>query len=247
MLTHVQRVEVARSAIEYLTSRSRGEMSQRVSNCPGWSVYNAAVHVARSCVSWEQMMAADPDDGTARDRAAATRESLPSGVEPPVLAAWCQSLLAAITDDESRACYFPLTGGPGTVGLWAWHAASELGVHRLDVEDALSHNHAMTDNEAADAVAYVCQIVSPAMRRATGEDPGTVTINLDMADGRQPDPIRITSDTAAQVTVRGHPVQVLLALWGRPHHGISVTAGNTTVWSEWQHLPTTAFQFGTWD
>ena len=132
------------------------------------------------------------------------------------------------------------------MGLWAWHAASELGVHRLDVESALNHDHAITDKQAGDAVAYVCQIVSPAMRQATGEDPGTVTIHLDTTED-PPDPVRITSDNAGQVTVRGRPVQVLLALWGRPHHGISVVDGDAGIWNRWQHLPSTAFQFGTWD
>jgi hypothetical protein len=45
-----------------------------------------------------------------------------------------------------------VTGGSGTVGLWAWHTASELAVHRLDVENALKTPHSMSGDVEADAV-----------------------------------------------------------------------------------------------
>lgn len=247
MLSHDERVTVARSAVDYLTGPTRTEMTRPVPNCPGWTVYNAAVHVARSCVSWEHMMGCAPDDATARDRAAAARETLPSGVEPAELHGWCRSLLDVVAGQETRPCFFPLTGGAGTIGLWGWHAASELGVHRLDVEAALGHDHAITDLEAADAVSYVCDIVSPAMRRAAGEDPGTVDIELVSATGEPIDQATVESDTARRVAVRGPAVQVLLALWGRPHRAVNVTAGDAQVWTRWQQLPATAFQFGTWN
>ena len=45
----------------------------------------------------------------------------------------------------------------------------------------------------------------------------------------------------------GPPIQVLLGLWGRPHSGIEVTAGDPEVWHQWRALPSEAFQFGAWD
>jgi hypothetical protein len=49
------------------------------------------------------------------------------------------------------------------------------------------------------------------------------------------------------VTVEGPPVQVLLALWGRPHRDVRVVEGQARVLDEWRQLPGTAFQFGAWD
>lgn len=138
-------------------------------------------------------------------------------------------------------------GRLGTTGLWAWHAASELGVHRLDVEAALGHEHAISDEEAVDATTYVCEFFLPAMRRVTEVDPGTVTAELLSDTGEHLITVNIDSASTPQVTVRGPVTQVLLALWGRPHTGVDVVSGDADVWSAWRTLPSKAFQFGTWD
>lgn len=61
----------------------------------------------------------------------------PSGVAVATLSEWAQDTLDLLAGDETRVSFFPLRADrAGSVGLWAWHAASEIGVHRLDVEDA---------------------------------------------------------------------------------------------------------------
>ena len=61
-----------------------------------------------------------------------------------------------------------MTGGEGTAALWAWHAASELGVHRLDVEATLGHDHSLTDDQALDAAALrPATLDAAALRLAT--------------------------------------------------------------------------------
>lgn len=68
------------------------------------------------------------------------------------------------TAGAETECYFSMTGGPGTTAMWAWHAAAEIGVHRLDVEAALGHDHAMTVDESVDAATYVATYFMPAMQ-----------------------------------------------------------------------------------
>ncbi len=255
MLLHRERVEVARAAIDYLTGRDPEEMQRPVPNCPGWTVYNTAVHVGRVCVAWEEMMRCSPDDATARDRAYETSGQRPTGAEPAELASWAHSAIDFVAGDDARECFFSMTGGHGTTGLWAWHAASEIGVHRLDVEAALGHDHEISDQAALDSTDYACRYFLPAMRRVTGEDPGPLTAELLAGDGSPYASVAIDSSGESSggpsgndgVDLRGPAVQVLLALWGRPHRDIEVTGGNPEVLDRWRALPGKSFQFGTWD
>ncbi len=247
MLTHEDRIAAARSAVDYITGRSLDEQRQPVPNCPGWTVYNAAVHIGRVGVAWEEMILASPDDPDSRVRGYARTADRPAGAPTSELAAWIGSALDQLATDTDRPCYFSMAGGEGTVGLWAWHAASELGLHRLDVEDALGHPHSMTDDQAIDATSYTCQFFLPAMRRATGRDPGSITARLLGAAGEVLAVVDVDSDNRRSVVVEGPPIQVLLAVWGRPYHDVVVAEGDPGVLAEWRQLPTEAFQFGTWD
>ncbi|MDH3680113.1 MAG: maleylpyruvate isomerase family mycothiol-dependent enzyme [Acidimicrobiia bacterium] len=246
MLNHAERIASARAAVDYITGRSVTEQQRPVPNCPGWTVYNAAAHIGRVSIAWEEMITSAPEDPESRERAYQRSAQQPAGAPMADLAAWAHSALDHLVDDVDRRCYFSMTGGEGTVGLWAWHAASELGVHRLDVEAALGHTHELTDDQALDAAAYTCQYFLPAMRRVTGKDPGEVSVRLlgsDDVDGST----TIGSESTRRVTVEGPSIQVLLALWGRPHTDIHVIDGAPEVWADWRALPGEAFQFGTWD
>lgn len=254
VLNHAERVASARAAVDYIMGRSADEQRRPVPNCPGWTIYNAAAHVGRVSIAWEEMITSAPDDPESRTRGYARSERRPAGTPMADLAAWAHSTLERLVDDVDRRCYFSMTGGEGTVGLWAWHAASELGVHRLDVEAALGDAHALSDEQALDAASYTCQYFLPAMRRATGKDPGQVQLRLLGSDASTPDAnasttgeVAIESESTATVTVEGSAVQVLLALWGRPHTGVRVVDGEPTVWADWRALPSEAFQFGTWE
>lgn len=246
MLDHNTRLAAARSAIDYITGRSEAEQQQPVPNCPGWTVYNAASHIGRVAIAWEEMITSPPEDPDSRARGYARSEREPEGAPTTDLAAWAHAAIDALTAELDRRCYFSMTGGEGTVALWGWHAASELGVHRLDVEAALGHSHAMTDDQAADAATYTAQYFLPAMRRTTGRDPGALTARLAATD-RPVDVVPITSEAAESVTIEGPPTQVLLALWGRPFADVRVTEGDPAVLDAWRSLPGEAFQFGTWD
>lgn len=246
MLNHSARIAAARAAVDYITSRTDDEQRQPVPNCPGWTVYNAAAHIGRVSIAWREMILATPDDPASRERGYARSAEYPAGTPTSELAAWANAALDELAGDIDRPCYFSMTGGEGTVGLWGWHAASELGVHRLDVEAALGQPHGLNDDQTTDAVVYACRYFLPAMRRVTETDPGRVDLTLRRTDGTT-STAAIESDGPASVTVGGDPVQVLLALWGRPHEGVRVTGGDDAVWSGWQALPGQAFQFGTWD
>ena len=184
MLTYERRLDVARGAIDYIVGRSAEEMTRPVPNCPGWTVYNAGVHIGRACRFWEQMMGCTPDDATARDRALEMMQGLPSGVAPAELGRWAHAAIDVMAEEEHRECYFSMNAGQGDTGMWAWHAASELGVHRLDVEDALGHSHSITPDEAVDSAVYACTYVLPTMRGVVGEDPGRLRAEFPRRAGR---------------------------------------------------------------
>ncbi len=245
MLNHDQRLQAARGAVDYITSRDPAEQQVPVPNCPGWTVYNAAVHIGRVSIAWEEMIRAAPDDPESRARGYARSETKPEGSPMQDMASWAHAALDQLENDLDRACYFSMAGGEGTVRLWAWHAASELGIHRLDVESALGHSYAMTQAEALDAITYTCEYFLPAMRRATGRDPGRA--QLGFTGSRPAEVITIDSSRDRFVAIEGPPIQVLLALWGRPHDDVVAIDGDADVWAEWRSLPGEAFQFGTWD
>lgn len=247
MVSHADRLAAARDAIQYICSRNAAEMATLVPNCPGWTVYNAAVHIGRVGVAWHSMIQASPDDPDSRMRGYADAESRGSDIAPDVLATWAHEAVHALVGDVDRPCYFSMTGGHGTVGLWGWHAASELGVHRLDVEAALGVPHAMSHRLVLDAIEYTAQYFLPAMVRATGSTPGVLQTAL-LVDGTPLTAAMIGGSAAGPVdaTITGAPIDVLLALWGRPH-GSLVVQGSHEVFEQWHALPGTAFQFGTWD
>lgn len=248
MATHKQRLAAAREAIHYISSRSPEEMATLVPNCPGWSVYNTIVHIGRVGVAWHAMIDAAPEDPESRNRGYAAGEARGSGHPPEVLASWALDAVDALEDDVDRRCYFSMAGGEGTVGLWAWHAASELGVHRLDVEHALGETYTISDELAVDALNYTCEFFLPAMARAADANP----VGIDVVATRDDTTIATTavrtgaSGDAASTTVTGAPVDLLLALWGRPHGPIDASGSNEAV-ELWRDLPSQVFQFGTWE
>ena len=247
MLSHEQRIDAARAAVDYITGRTEHELRQPVPNCPGWTVYNAAVHIGRVGMAWEEMITSPPEDPQSRERGYARGADRPPGTPPAELASWMNAAIDHLVGDVDRRCYFSMTGGEGTAGLWAWHAASELGVHRLDVEAALGHERSLTDAQALDAATYTSDFFLPAMRQATEQDPGALATHLLDAEGATIGETTIDSTQSVGVTVAGPSIEVLLALWGRPHANVTVTAGDADVWGRWQALPGEAFQFGTWD
>ncbi|WP_419865021.1 maleylpyruvate isomerase N-terminal domain-containing protein [Candidatus Poriferisodalis sp.] len=258
MLDHSERVAAARSAIDYICGRSDAEQAVPVPNCPGWTVYNAASHIGRVSIAWEEMMTSVPEDPESRARGYERAGRKPTGTSTAELAAWAHSAIDQLIYDLDRRCYFSMTGGEGNPRLWAWHAASELGMHRLDVEAALGHEHSMTPSQALDAAHYTCQFFLQAMRRILERDPGGLTARLvdaqsdtgdaagELVGSLNIEPLPESTSPAAAV-IEGPSVQVLLALWGRPHDRVEVTDGDPAVWHQWQALPSEAFQFGTWD
>ncbi len=245
MLTRDQRLDAARASIDYITGRPEAEQHVEVTNCPGWTVYNAAAHVGRVLVAWEGMINSGPGEEGARDRAYEVSNARPHGAPMSDLRAWAHSAIDAL-EGPTRQCFFSMTGGVGDTDLWTWHAPSELGVHRLDVEAALGHQHAMSVPEAVDATTYAATYFLPMMRTVTEIDPGALALELLDAGGSVASTVEIASDAGPVATVRGPAVQVLLAVWGRPHTDVEVT-GDGQVWAGWRELPSQAFQFGTWD
>lgn len=224
-------------------------MQLPVPNCAPWTIYNAAVHIGRVGVAWHSMISASPDDPDSRARGYADAEARGTGIDPATLGSWALAAIDALDDDTERPCYFSMTGGHGTVGLWGWHAASELGVHHLDVQDALGLPPSMDDEMAIDALTYTAQFFLPAMSRVTETDPGALDL-VATRDGAELATISVrapgTEGDPAGATLSGDPVDLLLAVWGRPH-GETTTGGANSIVDGWFKLPSEAFQFGTWD
>lgn len=244
MLTHDERLQLARSAVGYICSRSAEQMRQPVPNCPGWTVYNAAVHVGKVGVAWQAMIEATPDDPDSRVRGYADAESRGEGHAPATLLEWANGPIDALEDDVDRPCYFSMTGGHGTVGLWGRHAATELGIHRLDIEAALGDAHVLSDAAAIDALEYTTEFFLPAMAKAVGAAPAALEVEV-LHDGGAVGSSTL-GDGEPAALLRGSGVDTLLALWGRPHGDIRVD-GDASTLDHWRGLPGQAFQFGTWE
>lgn len=249
MTTHARRLRSARDAINFICSRSADELRLPVPNCPPWTIYNAAVHIGRVGVAWHSMINATPDDPDSRARGYADAEARGSGHDAATLGSWALAAIDALDGDVERPCYFSMTGGHGTVGLWGWHAASELGVHRLDVEAALGLATSMTNEMALDALVYTAQYFLPAMSRVSETNPGAFDA-IATSDEDALATVKVRAQGAehepASAVLSGAPVDLLLAVWGRPHDPIE-TEGSQSVIDGWFELPKTAFQFGTWD
>lgn len=247
MLTHQERIDTARSAVEYICGRSDDELRQPVPNCPGWSVYHAASHIGRVAFAWKAMILATPDDPESRNRGYAEADRLPAGTDTATLAASAHDAIDQLVDDPDTAAYFSMTGGHGTRRMWASHAATELGIHRLDVESALGHDYSMTEVQAADALAYSFEFFLPGMANAADANPGSVTLIPLGIDSNELTSTTMETDGEGAVTLRGSGVDLLLALWGRAHESVEVVDGDPAVLDEWRSVPATAIQFGAWD
>ena len=251
--THQQRLQAARDAVNFICQRDQAELTRPVPNCPGWTVYNAAVHIGRVAVAWKSMIEAAPDDPDSRVRGYAEADARGSGHSVDALASWAHEAIDALEADVDREAYFSMTGGRGTIGLWAWHAASELGIHRIDVAQALGIPHGLDDALAIDALHYTCDYFLPAMARVSEAAPGAVEVVAKHGYYSEDDPLarfELCAPEAAEVepavTISGPPIEVLAALWNRGHE-LVVISGDDSVLQAWQSLPGQAFQFGTWD
>lgn len=244
MLIHSDRLELARSAVDYICSRSDEQMQRPVPNCPGWTVYNAAVHVGKVGIAWQAMIEATPDDSDSRVRGYADAEARGEGHAPATLLEWAIGPIDALDNDVDRPCYFSMTGGHGTVGLWGWHAATELGIHRLDVEAALGEAHVLRNAAAVDAIEYTTEFFLPAMAKAVDAAPAALAVEV-LSDGEVVGSSTLGDGEPAAV-LRGSGVDVLLALWGRPHGDLKID-GDANTLDQWRALPGQAFQFGTWE
>ena len=246
-MDHEARIGAVRAAVRYLSERAVTHGSTEVPNTPAWTIGEVATHVGWALWFWRHMMDSAPDDPTARERALAQTAPFPSDLDPEQFADRVEPVLSHMAADEHAPCYVSMTGGPGTRGLWARHALSEIGVHRMDVEAALGEPHGITTDEGHDAVDYVATWVLPAFRRMTGEDPGALTLELTGPDTAIIDSISIASTASGRAVVRGPAGQLLLALWGRPNSDVEIRDGDPGVWRAWNELPSRSFQFASED
>ncbi len=245
VLSHQDRVVVARSAIDYVMGREPDELGRAVPNCPGWTVYNAAVHVGRAALGWAEMITSAPNDATALSRTRACWDQ-PAGQPLETLAQWAQGTIDLLSDDQTRPAFYPFpTSEAPTVGLWGWHAAAEIGVHRLDIEAALEHPHSMTDTQAQDACDYAITVILPGMasRDDTQLPPLIAELRGDNGQTFAIGPSSLSNEVPA--VVRGPAVQVLLALWGRTYHSVEVT--EPAALAAWAAVPRQQVQLGTWE
>lgn len=93
MLSHAKRIDAARAAIDSITGRSADEQQRPVPNCPGWTVYNAAAHIGRVAIAWEEMITSPPEDPQSRERGYASSAERPAAATTSELATWANSAI----------------------------------------------------------------------------------------------------------------------------------------------------------
>lgn len=242
-MDHEGRIGATRDAVRYLSEHAATHSRTQVPNTPAWTVGEVATHVGWALLFWRHMMDSTPHDPTSRERALAETPPFPPDLHPDEFSNRVEPVLAHMAADEHAECYVSMAGGPGTRGLWARHAMSEIGVHQMDVEAALGEPHKITVGQAHDAVDYVATFVLPAFRRTTGEDPGALILEFTDTNSEVMSSISIESASSGEAVVRGPVREILLALWGRPHDDVDVRHGDADIWRSWLEQPGRSFQF----
>jgi uncharacterized protein (TIGR03083 family) len=206
-----------------------------VSSCPGWTVNDLCVHVARV-----HRWSADIVEA---------RPAAPEG-RPVVDAPDGPAVFDFVDAGANRLADVLDQAGPNepcwswtddrTVHFWARRQAHELAIHRWDAQCALGHTEPIEREQAVDSIQELFDIRP---FRPDGVPPGQgETIHLHCTDGEGEWLARFESDRAvvthehakADAAARGTASDLLLLMWGRiPPEQVEVF-GDPSLMASWR-------------
>ncbi|GLY29593.1 maleylpyruvate isomerase N-terminal domain-containing protein [Kineosporia sp. NBRC 101731] len=205
---------------------SAPDLDAPVPTCPGWTVFDLAVHIGQGRRSWAATVAAGPS-GTGRipfsgvPAAPREREALVDW-----LADSCQELLGALAQaGPDRGCWtwWGDSQSPLTTGAVARHQLHEISMHTYDAQVAVGSTQPLPTPIALDGVEEFLLTCCSTTMIAWPHEPAT--IDYEATEGgswRQhlsAEGSRITrndgTESTAGVRIRGTASDLVLFLFGR--------------------------------
>jgi uncharacterized protein (TIGR03083 family) len=227
--------------VAWFNALDDGSLAAPVPNCPGWDVGYVLAHLGVGLgLAYPYALAQPPD--TPNDLGFATvpfPDPFPAGVAARdyfarEMAACRKSFRST---DPALPCW--TYAGAGKASFWFLRAAVETSLHRLDVEDALSHDHAsLTDDRVWAVVSDCVDFVLPLAAALTGSTPGALAIVVDDDIG----PRQLLVGAGKPVaTITGSGASLVAALWGRTVAPPPAVSGDAAAAKTWLSLVEQAF------
>jgi uncharacterized protein (TIGR03083 family) len=226
--SHARRLDWLEELVAWFENVEPSALALPVPACPGWTVNNVIAHIGYGAIIFWIV----PATHTALDEAdfAAAAAAAGDGNGAGVFAGSLHTL-SALLRSHHPGDHAPVVIGPHTYGGLARLATTEMAVHRLDCQDALSQPRSMSADHALDALAWTIDTWLAGLVDIDSDPPprGQVAIRC------QPQGDTFTIGEGEPVaTIAGTAVDLLMLLWGRPARA-SVT-GDPTVVDWWTSL-----------
>jgi uncharacterized protein (TIGR03083 family) len=223
------------------------DLDRLVPTCPGWTVRDLAIHVARVYLSKIRAtrLLAEPENPPPN----------PPGDPVDWLDQSLDALIEMLVDSGPEAPSKTWWPADQTVGFWYRRMAQETAIHRADAESALDQPTPVADDLAVDGIDELLMIMlegdwsdlSPEQWGEVSPDAGAgavieiscATLSSDRAtwrvflDGPRIDVSYAEDPSAAELarptaSLTGEPSDLLLWLWGRPPIGAVDRHGDET-------------------
>jgi uncharacterized protein (TIGR03083 family) len=239
-MEHQEYVAVIRRDGEAVVRAARASgLDAEIPSCPGWTVADLVVHVARIHRWVHELVVDRPDDPMEYWSRLPTpaRDELIDSFEQGC-AAMCDALAAV----DPGTPVFSWTADQ-TAGFWSRRQAHELAVHRWDAQTALDVAEPIDRELAVDGIQEVFDIL-PARGAAAKIAGNGETIHLHCTDAEgewllrlAPDGLVVTREHAkGDVAARGTASDLLLFMWGRAAPAQLEVFGDASLLSRWQKL-----------
>lgn len=214
------------------------QLETKVPSCPGWVVEDVINHLSFGVgLAYPLAVASSPN--IRPDRVFANIDK--PDVNPTGRAAvttFATNMRSCIENfsatDPKTPCW--TYAGAGNASFWFRRAAIETALHRIDVEEALPGNHPpLSDDRTADAISEAIEFALPLAVKTAGQPAGCLAVSspelgIELELGKGP----------KHVLVEGAGQDVLLSLWGRNRHRVTVS-GDQKVAADWLSLVERAF------
>jgi uncharacterized protein (TIGR03083 family) len=177
-----------------------------VPTCPGWDVGNVIAHIAYGAILfWLVPSARQTFDHL---DIGGIERGLGDGDGVRLFPGAMRSLAAVLRSHEPTAPCASVVGRQ-EIGTVAHLAATEVGMHRLDCEEALGRPRSMSTAQALNGLAFTTDTWWPTLAGQSERPDGALAL---VGDGR-----RFVAGTGPEVVqITGRAPEVLAAAWGRP-------------------------------
>ena len=203
LLRHDTHVEWLAESIEHLSSIDWRLLDAPVPSCPAWIVRDVLEHLASDYLApWGMLMSAVDSTPSTRSRLGL------AGFVPDAERAL--SLMRELDPRDS----VPTPVGPMPGAQWSLHLASEVALHRRDIEEAGRGPQPLGQGRARDALAWTLDYVLPRIEADGGSRLRSICIDC-------PGCVARVGFGDCRASIAGTEEAVLLALWNRSRQGIS--------------------------